>query len=346
MSNVLLDIFNQDAFSYLSMTTAINKLPPIHTKLGDMGLFKKSSINTAIATVEEKQGKLSLVTSAPRGTRTNEMQREKRKIRAFPVPHLPEYDTVKADEVLGIRQFGMESDGVDANAQLAQLQSISTLVNNRLQSMKDAIDATLEWHRVGAIQGVVYEPDNSTVIYNWFTEFGITEESFEFDFSNTPTEDVKVTCQQVYRAMGFSLGRTPFTGVQAICGDDFWDAFIACESVKEAYRYYSSNTMLQQQQRNGFMFADINWINYTARVGSTDLIPATVCRFIPIGAGDTMQEIYSPGDFIEAVNTMGQPYYAKQEVMPFGKGIDLHAQSNPLVMCNRPAVLKKGTIKA
>lgn len=346
MADSMLDIFNSDAFSYLSLTTAINKLPPIHTKLGDMGLFKQSSIPTATATVEENQGKLSLVASAPRGTRTNEMQREKRKLRAFPVPHLPEYDSVKADEVLGIREFGSEgSNGSDANAMLSGLKTIASLVNNRLQRMKDSLEATKEWQRCGAIQGIVYEPDGASVIYDWFAEFGITEESFEFDFSNSPTEDVKVTAQRIYRAMGFSLGRTPFTGVQAICGDNFWDAFIQCESVKEAYRY-AQNTMLQTQQRNGFMFADIMWINYTARIGSTDLIPTGVARFIPIGAGDTMQEIYAPADFVEAVNTPGLPYYAKQERMQFDKGIDMHAQSNPLIMCNRPACLKKGTIKA
>ena len=345
MSSLLLDVFNQDAFSFISLTTAINKLPELPSKLGGMKLFKQTSIATAVATVEESLGKLSLITSAPRGTRTAEMVHEKRRTRAFPVPHLPAFDTVKADEVLGIREFGSGTDGSDGNPELSSiLRTISSLVNNRLERMKDAIEVTKEWQRCGAIQGIVYEPDGSTVIWDWFTEFAITEDSFAFDFSATPTTDVKATAQKICRSMQFSLGRTPHTGIQAICGDDFWDAFISCSSVKEAYKYYASNTMLQQQQRNGFMFADINWINYTARVGSTDLIPAAVARFVPIGAGDCLQEIYAPADFVEAVNTMGQPYYAKQERMPFDKGIDLHAQSNPLIMCNRPSVLKKGTI--
>lgn len=143
--------------------------------------------------------------------------------------------------------------------------------------------------------------------------------------------------------MIFALGNQPYTGIQAICGDNFWDAFISCASVKEAYKNYD-NTFLKQQQRNGFTFGDIFWMNYTAKVGGTDLIDSDTCRFIPMGAGETLQEIYAPADFIETVNTAGQPYYAKQMVLPYDKGIEMHAQSNPLIMCNRPACLMEGTI--
>jgi hypothetical protein len=37
------------------------------------------------------------------------------------------------------------------------------------------------------------------------------------------------------------------------------------------------------------------------------------------------------------------PLYAKQEPRKFGRGTDLHTQSNPLPICLRPEVLVKGT---
>jgi hypothetical protein len=44
---------------------------------------------------------------------------------------------------------------------------------------------------------------------------------------------------------------------------------------------------------------------------------------------------------METVNTIGLPYYAKQEELRMGKGIDLESQSNPISICTRPrAVIK------
>ena len=39
---------------------------------------------------------------------------------------------------------------------------------------------------------------------------------------------------------------------------------------------------------------------------------------------------------------MGLPLYAKQEPRQFGRGTDVHTQSNPLPICLRPEVLVKG----
>ncbi|WP_420801183.1 major capsid protein [Pseudomonas brassicae] len=59
-------------------------------------------------------------------------------------------------------------------------------------------------------------------------------------------------------------------------------------------------------------------------------------RLVPEGVSDLFLSIYAPADYIETVNTEGLPYYSKIEEMPFGKGIDGEAQSNPLHICTRP----------
>jgi hypothetical protein len=56
---------------------------------------------------------------------------------------------------------------------------------------------------------------------------------------------------------------------------------------------------------------------------------------------DTFKTIYAPADFLETVNTIGIPLYAKQEMRQYNRGLDLHMQSNPLPMCFRPGVLVK-----
>lgn len=330
--NMLADVFNSDIFSSISLTESINKLPKKHSMLGDMGIFKEDSITGTIAMIEESQGKLSLVQSQVRGTRGNEQTRTKRKARPFTVPHLPQYDSIRADELLGIREFGSADS----------LKTVAKLLNDRMQAMRDDMDITKEYQRCGAIQGLVKDADGST-LYDFFDEFGVTEEVHTFYFDDTPTVKFKTVCQEVYRDMQLSLGNTRFTGIKGICGDEFWDAMIVALEVEKVFLNWDSR-MLQNLQTQGFRFGDIDWINYTGKIGTEDMIPADVCRFVPVGAGDTLKEVYAPANFVETVNTNGLPYYAKQERQPFDMGIDLHAQSNPLIMTTRPGCLHKGVL--
>ena len=46
---------------------------------------------------------------------------------------------------------------------------------------------------------------------------------------------------------------------------------------------------------------------------------------------------------METVNTVGKAVYAKQRVMDFDVGVELHTQSNPFIICTRPATLIKLT---
>lgn len=338
MNVSLSDVFGQDIFNVVSLTQAIIKLPSKPSKLGDMGIFASNPVNTTTAIVEELQGVLQLVQTTPRGTRGLESKHPKRKQKAFVIPHIAKEDAVKADDVLGLRAFGEST---------LSLESVVNKVNDRLQRIKDSIDLTKEHMRIGAIQGLIKDADGTTLL-DLFDAFGLTRDSFQFNFSKTQAllganDDVKVTAQKVCRKMQKNLGGTPYTGIQAICGDDFWDAFIQAESVKEAYRNYASNTMLQQQQRNGFMFADIYWMNYTSWFGDTNAVPTGEAQFFPLGVGDIMQEVLAPADTMAAVGTLGLPYYSQQEVMPFDKGVVFEGQSNPLYMVSRPSVLIQGT---
>lgn len=330
----MLDVFNDDAFGMINMTLAINKLPEQPSKLGDMGLFRQIPINTTTAVIEERNGKLSLVQTSPRGTRTAEQPHAKRTVRSFIVPHLQEDDAILADAIQGVRDFG-NSD---------QMETLTTIVNNRLESMKQCISATREWQRVGALQGIVYDADGSTVIYNLFTEFSVTQLTYNFDFSfSAPAVDIKTGATKVRRLIEHAIGATPFTGIMAVCGDDFWDAFITCSSVQVKYLNSQSNNELRGLQRQGFLFEDINWWNYSTKIGSTFLIPAANAFFVPTGTPDLFVEYLAPADYIETVNTMGKEYYAKQMLMEYDKGINVQAQSNPLNICTRPGIVIKGT---
>ena len=63
----LLDIFNDDAFSLTSLTATLNDLPYKPGRIGELGLFTESGINTTTAIVESRNGELKLLPTTERG---------------------------------------------------------------------------------------------------------------------------------------------------------------------------------------------------------------------------------------------------------------------------------------
>jgi len=327
----ILDVFSTDPFTTVSLTASINKMPYQPSRLGSMGLFRKRGIPSTTAVVEEKQGRLQLLKSQARGTMPQVTSGPQRKARSFTIPHVPLNADVMADDVQGVRQFGSEN----------AVEGVVQVVNDKLENMRQSHEYTHEYHRAGAIQGNVLDGDTTTTLYNWFTEFTITETEVEFDFTDSSL-DVKLKALEVVRAIEDALGAAPYTRVHCMCGDTFFDDLISHASVKDAFARWQDGAFLREDQRKGFPFASVTWENYRGKVGTTPFIADEVARFFPIGVPGLFDEIYGPADFVEAVNTVGKATYAKQERIAFDKGIMLHTQSNPLIMCTRPACLIKG----
>lgn len=328
----VLDVFSDSAFDMASLTVAIDKLPRIPGRIGQMGLFQTVPVNTLTAQIEERHGRLSLLKTGARGTAGSTDRRRDRKVRSFSIPHIPHDDAVQAEEVQGVRAFGSET----------QLETVANVVNEKMTQMKQNHEITWEYHRAGCLQGIVLDADGST-IYNWFTEFGITEKVVDFDFAGSG--DPKLKSLEVLRHIRNALGGTPFREIHALCGNDFFDAFVDHADVKESYERYQANEFARTQQfETPFKWGGITWENYDFSVGTKDYVPAAEARFFPLGAPNIFQRINAPANFIETVNTMGRDIYVKQERQKFDTGVDLTSQSNPLHICTRPSVLVKGTI--
>lgn len=326
----MLDVFNGDAFSVVSLTDAIIKAPYKPGRIGALGLFRSSGIKTTTATVEEKDGRLSLIPVTPRGGPGDTIGSQKRTSRAFVVPHLERDSTVLADEVQNVRAFGSEDT----------TEAVMQLVNERLTDLKSMHEVTLEHMRAGAIKGQVLDSDGSTVILDLFTEFGVSQQTYDIDLG----EDIKglrSQCVAIQRLSEAVLGAEFVTSYRALCGDEFFDAFIDSDAVKETLKY-SEGSVLRSDLRKGFEFGGITWENYRGRVGAIDFFPTDEAYVIPEGTS-LFKTYYAPADYEETVNTLGLPYYAKQVPDPSGlnKYRRINTQSNPLCLCLRPdAVIK------
>lgn len=336
----MLDAFNTNVFSMISLTAAINKLPHKPKLLQTLGIFNDKSITTTIAVVEEKDGKLSLLPRAARGTIANTMTKPTRYAVNFTVPHVPLFSTVMADDVQNMRAFGSETES----------QMLASYINERLADMRRSHEATQEFHRMGALQGVILDADGVTVIYNLFNEFGLVQEQVDFDVNDT---DFGPVCSAIIRAVAGKLGDDSFGRIYAICGNNYFDAVASHGSVKTAYDRWKNGEYLRMNglgpewysvAANGFEYQNIYFINYRGTIDNVTFLPADDAYYFASGVPGLFQEIIAPGDFVETVNTMGQRFYARQEPLKFNKGVELHTQSNILAMCTRPSSVIKSQI--
>ena len=328
---MLLDIFKSDAFALTKLVAAVNRMPYQPTKLGDMKLFAEGGINTTSVAIEMQNGVLTLVPSASRGAPGPAKNLERRTVRDFRTVHLPQRIAVMADEVQGLRAYGTESEEEVAMRYLEKKMVIP----------RRDLDITHEWQRMGAVKGNVLDADGTTVIYNYFTEFGVTQQALNFALSVGGTKVLQFIVS-IKRAMEDKLGGVANSGAVALCSAEFMDAFTGHAAVQASYQYQMSNK-LREDYRDGFDFGGIWWMEYRGQVGATRFIAANEAYVIPTGVPELFKTFFAPAPYMDTVNTEGVPFYAARESMDFNTGVQVQLQSNPLHMCTRPESIIKLT---
>ncbi len=335
--NGVLDAFNTSPFTMIELTDAINKLPFVPGRVGALGLFDEKGVTTTSVMLEEKDGVLSLIPTTPRGAPPRQVTGEKRKARSLVIPHLEEESIIYADEVQGVREFGSTN----------QTRALQSEVNARNLIMSRNLDATLEHHRVGAVKGIVSDADGSTVLYNLFDEFGVsqvTEIDFNLDNASPDNGAVRNNCNVVLRTIEDELGAAPYTYVHALVGSTFFDQLVAHPETAKAYERWNEGEFFRQRTaRRSFWYAGILFEEYRGKVGSVNFVADTKAHFFPVGVPGLFKTYFGPADFIETVNTIGLPRYVKPAIdTKYGKWASLLSQSNPLNICTRPRVLLQG----
>lgn len=331
----LVDVFNSDAWSMITMTEAVNEADYKPELLGRMGIFEEVPVATDTVVVEKRGDVLELVPTAERGAPGTQVNRDKRNALPLQVPHLPTSFTVRADEVRGIRAFGSTDD----------METVETVRDEKLRKAVRRLELTLENLRLGAIKGQLLDADGSTIL-DLFTAFDVSQEAeVDFELDDAATK-VRLKCSAIRRTMAKNLkmGGSQDFPIHALCGDTFFDNLINHADVKTAYERFQAGEALRQDYTYGrFFFAGIMFHNYRGTDdGSTVGVNTNKAQFFPQVEG-LFRNYFAPADTMSTVNTLGLPFYviptidAERPTDPKWIGADV--QSNPLPICVRPKVL-------
>lgn len=276
-----LDIFNQDPFTTIQLTSAVERVPYLPQGLESLDLFDPKPIRTKVAMVEQRQGQLIVLPFTDRGAPRTERTTELRSARHFSVPHIGMADTIYATEIATIREMGSETELMQVQKELGRRLVGPT-------GLRSNIRYTEEYHKLAAFQGLLLD-SNGSVLFNWFNEFEITKPTeLTFNFLGLAAQYVSTTggvaalralCNQVVRAMkraaqgAWIEGRTR---VVALCGDAFYDAVISSPEVRSTYLNWVQAAELRQNLAfEVFNWGGIDWVNYRGSDDTVGLVGST-----------------------------------------------------------------------
>ena len=326
-----------NGFEVADYTEELNVVPLQWGLINSLGLFQEESVEQYTVQFDEVTKDGELIVDKVRGERASAGKDGVRKIRSWAVPHFPYDDYISPSDIKGKRAYG----SADTEDTLAAVRA------RKLERIAQNHAWTLEYARAKLLTtGDVYAP-NGTVAMNFFTEFGVTQTSVDFDLDTSSTT-VLSKVEAVIAAMQDASGGTVLTGVIGLCSPEFFTKLITHTNVVDAYKYYNSTQEPQRQRAGGanamhreFTHGGIRFIEMRDSYAGNRLIPANECHFVPTGS-DAMMTFFAPANKFDLLGTLGERMYMFEYPSQRGDKIEIESEANFLNALRRPAMVIKG----
>lgn len=323
-------------FDNARLTAAINTMPVVPKQLGALGWFAVDSVDTTVVKIERQdEASFGVVAAVPRGAPGESAGRARRDGELFELAHIPMHDTLWAEEVQNQRAFGTEGELTRLDTELAKLQL----------RQKNRIAATLESMRIGALKGVVLNKDGTEIV-NFWTKFGLTANTVSLNLATG--SKLRGTFDGWRSKICDELGDDEPVAYESLIGEDAFRTLISNAEAREEYLAQVKAGTAQAGAALGdtFDYGGIRWRKAAARASQSSTvsrIETNKAYIVPMGVPDLLIGRFGPSTWIDGVNTMGLPLYAKAKENHEGTGYDVWAQSNPLFAPTRPRAILQAT---
>lgn len=337
---ITLDIFNNDAFSVISMLEPVNKMPTEPGFLGSLGIFDVESVSTDTVGVTMKNGRLDLIPTTLRGAPIEMAAPRDKNIRDFRIPRLAKGDQIFAHQLANlVADVGGE------------VETVARVLAEKQQNLKQDLEYTREFHRLGALQGILLDADGTTEIYDYYDEWGISQPA-EIDM-NLPTAadgDLRESMVDIKRQLVRAAGGVGVRRVIGLAGDNYWDELIKNPEVRATYLGWSAASELRGNDSGPFetfRYGGIDWINYQ---GSDDndtiAIDVDDALIFPVARG-LFSQVNGPGETFETINRPGRDVYPLVvRDLQRNQWVQPEIYAYPLYLNRRPDLILRATVGA
>jgi len=322
-----------------TLAASVNAVPFEPSQIGSRGLFEYQPELTATVAVEFDGQVINVVPTTAPGAPPSDMDLRQRNVHILSAPRIARRITVNAMEVAGIRALASTA-----------MDTVETRADRKLRNAVRDIRATLEYHRLGALFGIVLDADGATVLQNYFTLLGVEQPTFDVAFGTAGASKFIGIGADLLNELEDALGNLVPTSRPPVvfCGRAFFQRFVESADVINAYQYFQANQQRWNPLREDVRYEDfehggIIWRQYRGGTNNTGrFMPDDEAILVAEGVPGTYLGFFCPPqDITSKVNTLGQPIYPTVKVLDHEMGYDIHLQSNPLHVMTRPAAAIK-----
>lgn len=300
-------VFGSDAFTQASMIRGLERRPYIPNQLDSVIGFEPAPVTTDTVYINSRQRYLKLIRSTLRGAPIEMAEPEDRNARPLRIPRLAKGDKLYAHELANMSPLDDETEEMAAARVVARKQ----------ERLIDDTEATFEFQRLGALNGLILDTDGSTLV-NFWTEFGIAQPA---DIDLALDDDSKTVGQlreaiatnvvmPIARASG--AGNDARFKVRALCGDAFWFRLTGHPAIEKTYLNQVAAAELRGERLwESFTFGGVEWVHYRGTDDNTSIaIPTNKARVFPVGVPGMWQHVMGPmNESIPLLNQPGRRYY-------------------------------------
>ena len=325
-------------------TDQVLLIPNEYGMINRMGLFTSKGITQNSTTFDRTVESLAVLSDKTRGERQNYGKDGDNKTHSAAVPHFPLDDFITVDDVQGVRRNGTAD----------QAETVANVRATKLERIRKSHGATVEKARMEAIMGKLYNPNGTSNVTNWYTEFGVTPKVISSELDQAGTDVIAVNEEGIAHIQDNIGDGNQVDEVVVLCSPTYFAALISQEGVVEAYRsYLNSNQAGGGQVARDRIVSGMNrtlnhggatYVEYRASYGGIPLIPAGEAYMVPMGVDGLFESQFSPAYKLSLANTIGEELYVFETEMGNDTGWKLESESSHIHIPKRPEAVVKFTL--
>jgi hypothetical protein len=331
-------------FEYNDYTEELVLIPNQWGLITNLGLFREQSTTQQVLQFDETSKTLTLIPDQKRGMRKQLNKRDYSKLHTVGIPHFPFDDVLRPQDIEGRRMPG-EKDGV---------MSVARARADVLERLRMSWADTMEYARMQALMGNVYNPNGTNDVQNWYTEMDVTQEEVDFVLDTTTTDVRAKIAEAIALSQDNMQSGEKVMDYVVIASPEFFASLISHAQVVEAYTYYASSTEPLRRRLESplgawyreFEYGGVRFIEYRGTTTDEDgntlpYVPEDEAYLVPIGTRDTFVSYFAPPTRFGYLNTPGQSQYVWEWPDERGHDIEFESESNFIHMVRRPQAIIK-----